>query len=261
MSADVTVTRLEDGVYITARPLEGGPDVRAALLLGERLSVVIDTLLCPEDMAPLLRLLAEHGRPVAVVNTHADWDHVWGNPAFPGARILGHRLCRARLLDAEARVVLERKRGETPGLYDNAALVPPDVTFETSMALHLGGLTLELHHLPGHTADCLVAYVPERRLLYAGDCAEDPFPLLNSGPLDGWVAGLRGWAERDVATVVPSHGRISGTELLRNNAEYLEGLLGETPVPSGLPEFYAEAHKGNRQAARRMMGRRGPGES
>jgi hypothetical protein len=93
--------------------------------------------------------------------------------------------------------------------------------------------------------------VPQRGLLVAGDCAEDPFPLLESGPLDEWAAGLRSWASRGVRTVVPAHGAIGGPELLRANAGYLESLRSAPPVPDGpLHSFYADAHRRNVQAAR-----------
>lgn len=259
MNQDVSVTQLQEGVYIASRPLgDGEPDVRAALLLGERRALVVDTLARPEDMAPLVDLIAAHGRPVIVVNTHADWDHSWGNAAFPGAPIVGQRLCRDRLLGERERTVLQRKREENSAFYANVQLLPPDVTFETTMSLDLGGLTVELHHLPGHQPDCLVAYVPERRLLYAGDCAEDPFPLLISGPREEWIRGLRAWSERDLDTVIPSHGHIGGVELLLANADYLVGLEQDGPPPVGTPDFYLEAHANNMAVAHRLGSRQTP---
>lgn len=251
MADDVTVTELQPGIYLASRPLSQTSVVRAALLLGERRAAVIDTLLCPEDMAPLQVHLARHGRPIIVVNTHADWDHFWGNAAFPGTLIVGHRLCRERILSPET-TAIEQLKAEDPARYANAALIAPDLTFETSMCIDLGGLTLELHHLPGHTPDCLLSYVPERHLLYAGDCAEDPFPLLYSGPLDGWIAGLRDWAARDVETVVPAHGRVGGVELLRENAAYLEGVRRGDPYPAYYPSTHAPLHEENLAAARRL---------
>jgi glyoxylase-like metal-dependent hydrolase (beta-lactamase superfamily II) len=255
MAHDVTVSELQPGIYLALRPLEqmeGGGAVRAALLLGERRAVVVDTLTCPEDMAPLQALIGAHGRPYIVVNTHADWDHFWGNAAFPGAPIVGHCIARERILKPTADEVAEIDglRAESPAQFANAALVAPDITFETTMAIDLGGMTAELHHLPGHTADCLLVYVPERHLLYAGDCAEDPFPLLHSGPLDGWIAGLRHWAERDVETVVPAHGAIGGAGLLRDNADYLESLTRGGAAPEGVGPFYARGHAENVVAAR-----------
>ncbi|MDP9366106.1 MAG: MBL fold metallo-hydrolase [Chloroflexota bacterium] len=253
---DVTVSPLGEGIFLASRALAGGPEVRAALLLGTERAAVVDTLARPEDMAPFVELATRHGRPVTVVNTHADWDHAWGNAAFPKATIVGHRLCRERLLGEEERARLARERARDPAEYGSVALVPPDVTFEAAATLHLGGLTLELRHLPGHTADCLVVYVPERRLLLAGDCAEDPFPLLTSGPLGGWVRGLRAWADEAIEIVVPSHGRIGGPELLRRNADYLASLVDEPPLPpnapAGVAAFYEEAHTANVAAVRRM---------
>lgn len=256
MTGTVAVTRVQDDIYAAECRLDEGMEVRALLVLGARRAAVIDTLTSPEEMAPFLSILSESGRPAIVVNTHADWDHVWGNAAFPGAMVVGHRICRQRLLGEEERRVLDEKRAERPDRYAQVRLVPPDLTFDTALALDLGGLTLELHHLPGHTEDCLMAYLPERRLLFAGDCAEEPFPLLSTTRLESWAAGLRAWSERDLATVIPAHGRIGGASLLRENAAYLEALRGPDVMPSlgrlnpTAAAFYRESHAQNRAMAR-----------
>lgn len=252
MTADVTVEPLGEGLFLARRSLPEGPDVKAALLLGSERAAVVDTMSRPEDMAPFVELAAAHGKPVTVVNTHADWDHAWGNAAFPGARIVAHRLCRERMRGAEARERLAQEQERRPEEYANVTLVPPDSTFEAATTLPLGGMTLVLHHLPGHTADSLVGFVPERSLLLAADCAEDPFPLLGSGPLESWIRDLRAWDREDLKTVVPSHGAIGGPELLRRNAAYLEGLADDPPVPEGVSPFYAEAHAANVAAAKRL---------
>lgn len=258
MLYDVTVAQLQKGIYLASCPLGADePDVRAALLLGEKWAVVVDTLTCPEDMAPLREIIAAHGRPALVVNTHADWDHAWGNAAFPDSLIVGQRICRERLLGADERAMLAQKRAEEPDHYAAVALIPPAATFETALTIDLGGLTMELHHVPGHTPDCLMVHVPERRLIYAGDWAEDPFPLLESGPLDGWIASLRAWSTREVETVIPAHGRIGGGESLHANAAYLESLRDDPPAPPGTPPFYVTAHAENVAAARRLAGSQG----
>src|SRR5690242_4670116 len=48
--------------------------------------VICDTLLCPEDMRALMyEMKGQVGeRQVLVVNSHADWDHTWGNCYFQG---------------------------------------------------------------------------------------------------------------------------------------------------------------------------------
>lgn len=245
MADDVALVQLQDGIYLAERLLPDGIDVRAALVLGQRRAVVIDTLTCPEDMAGFLALIGTHGRPCVVVNTHSHWDHTWGNAAFPGLPIVGHRLCRERMASEIDREELAQKKVEQPALFANASLLPPDVTFETALMIDLGDLTVELHHVPGHSADSCLAYIPERRLLYGADWAEEPFPVLCTGPLGAWVQSLRAWAERDVETVVPAHGRVGSVALLRANADYLDSLRHAPPLPAGVAQFYADTHRDN----------------
>jgi len=251
---EVTLRELVPAIWLVERPLDVELTVRAAVILGEIVSAVIDTLIRPEDMTPVRELLERHGRPVFVVNTHADWDHSWGNAAFPDTPIIAHRLCRAAML-TEGRRTLAEKQAEEPERYRTVTIVPPTVTFAEFMDIDLGGMTLSIHHLPGHTADESVVHLPEAGVLLAGDAAEWPIPTTEEGPLGPWAAALRGWAARgDVRTVVPSHGPISDAQLLLDNAAYLEALLIDPDMPWQPPAdmpFYEEAHRKNAAVARR----------
>jgi glyoxylase-like metal-dependent hydrolase (beta-lactamase superfamily II) len=255
------VRELEDDVYLIERPLgEGEPGVRAVVVVGAERAAVVDTLSCPADMAPVHEILARRGRPAVVVNTHADWDHAWGNGAFAGTPLVGHRLCRARLLATATRDLLRRQQAESPRWFDDVSLVPPFITFAQRMEIDLGGLTLVLHHLPGHTADCLVAHVPQKRLLLAGDCAESPLPLIeDAAHTVRWARSLRRWSSEDLDLVIPSHGPPAGREFLAANAAYLEGLLAGIvdPPAAGLPAFYQQGHQENLRAVRAIGRSRG----
>jgi glyoxylase-like metal-dependent hydrolase (beta-lactamase superfamily II) len=231
-------------LWLTERQLADF-DVRGAVIVGEQRAVVWDTLAHPSDMRPVLPVLA--GRPLTIVYSHADWDHVWGTgellPLAP--TIVGHSACLARFA-ADVPATLREKQQAEPGAWDAVVLVPPSETFQATLTLDLGGVTLELYALPGHTLDCIVGFVPEWGILLAGDTVETPLPVVNpESPLDPWLTALRQW-ERDgrVQTVIPAHGAIGGPELLRSTIQYLEALqAGHTEAPlETLPEFYRETH-------------------
>lgn len=253
--SDVVVRALTPTLWIAERPLEEGMNVCALVAFGEDASAVVDTLTSPEDMEPIIALLREHGRPTLVVNTHGDWDHVWGNSAFGDAPIFAHRLCRAAMLTNGPRT-LARKRTEEPGRFDGVIITPPTVTFAEFMEIDLGGMTLAMYHLPGHTGDELVVHLPELGVLFTGDAAEWPIPTTQEGPLGPWAEALRQWAARDdVETVIPSHGPISDPQLLDENADYLDALLDDPDLrwdpPPDAADYYLEAHRQNADLARR----------
>src|SRR5690242_14958747 len=59
-----------------------GPLVDAFIVVTARYVVLVDTLINPRTARMQLALAREHlraGRALLVVNTHADWDHCWGN--------------------------------------------------------------------------------------------------------------------------------------------------------------------------------------
>jgi glyoxylase-like metal-dependent hydrolase (beta-lactamase superfamily II) len=256
---EVVQEPLTDALINFRHRAAGDVDVRASVLLGDHWSIVFDTLYSPRDLPQLCDLVERRGRPVIIVNSHADDDHAWGNSALPMAVVVGHDECRARFLDVEdLPAQLERRRAADPEEFEQVVLRPPDVTFRETLTIHAGGFTVVLVHLPGHKRDCIIAHVPELGLFLGGDTIEDPFPLLVDGPRLRWASSLRSWAARnDVKVVVPSHGPITDTTLLLQNAEYLESLVDPDKAarrqPSaGRPEFYIAAHDRNRARAAQL---------
>ena len=232
--------------------------VRGAVIAGTERSVVWDTLARPRDMDGVAELAS--GLPLSVVYSHGDWDHVWGTAGLscPWDDILAHRACSERFL-GELPGTLEEKRSESSGVYEGVQLVAPTRTFQTSLTLELGGVTLEVHSLPGHTPDSAVGFVPEWGILLAGDAVETPLPFLNPGsPIERWVEGLENWSNRlekadEPSIVIPSHGQVGGSELLRENARYLRDLLAgrEPTILEDLTQFYRETHAANQALASR----------
>jgi glyoxylase-like metal-dependent hydrolase (beta-lactamase superfamily II) len=242
-----TTEAVETVIWLTRVTLDDY-DVRGALILGDERAVVWDTLSRPRDMRPFLPLIGN--RELVIVYSHADWDHIWGTAGLDtdGVRIVGHEICRQRF-DTDVPVVLADKQKAHPGAWDDVLLVPPTETFEYEWSLDLGGMTLMLRHLPGHTPDCIVGLIPERGILLAGDTVETPCPVVPAdSPLPDWIAELRRWADDGrVRRVIPSLGAPGGREIVQQNADYLEGIrIGSPTEPPGpLTGFYRETHQQN----------------
>ena len=238
MTANLWIQELDLGIF----------EVRGALLIGEHRAVIWDTLSHPRDMGPYSPLIPN--KDVFIVYSHADWDHIWGTAGFLAtpATIIGHTVCRDRFQSDVPETLREKQQAE-PEKWDDVALIPPNITFQDELLIDLGGLTVELHHLPGHSADCLIAIVPEQGIALMGDTIETPFPVVYpESPVPEWIERLQRWAQDTrITTVIPSHGPIGGPELITQTIDYLERLRDgrEIAVPESMTEFYRETHEGN----------------
>jgi glyoxylase-like metal-dependent hydrolase (beta-lactamase superfamily II) len=250
-----TIERVDEHVWLTRVSLDEY-DVRGALVLGRARAVIWDTLSRPRDMRPFVPLIG--GRELVVVYSHADWDHIWGTAGldYANVRILAHHACADRFT-ADVPGVLAEKQRSQPGAWDDVVLVPPTETFVDQCSVDLGGITLTLSHLPGHTADCIVGLIPEQGILLAGDTVETPFPVVPAdSPLDDWIGRLREWSADDrVRLVLPAHGRIGSRTLIQHNVDYLEALRDRRPrLPNEtLTAFYRDTHQANMQWEKRAV--------
>ena len=155
-----------------------------------------------------------------LVNTHHHGDHTFGNYLLAGeAAIIGHELCRESIVrEAFAAHRL------FPGVeWGEITLAPPDVTFRDHLELWLDDLRIELIHVgPAHTTNDVVVWIPERKLLYAGDVVfhgGTPFAL--AGSVTGWLDALGRLRALGAETIVPGHGAICGPRVLDDIEAYL----------------------------------------
>lgn len=232
------------GLWLTNVELPNeGFAVRGAVILGSQQAVVWDTLTHPRDMQPVRDLVGN--RPLTVVYSHADWDHIWGTAGLPPTPIIAHAECAVRFA-SDVPATLHAKQATQPGQWDAVRLVPPTALFQETLMLDLGDISLTLAHLPGHTADCIVGLIAEWGILLAGDTVETPLPFLNpDSSRSRWIEGLEVWAsDPRVQHVIPAHGDCGGPTLLRRTIAYLRDLP-HSAVPADLDDFYRETHAEN----------------
>lgn len=232
--------QVAEGVFAFVQPDGGWCVSNAGLVLGPQArhtAVLIDTA-ATERRAKLLRdeiAKVSPRRPNVLVNTHFHGDHVFGNAQFlPEATIVAHELARSEMIAAGLGLRdlwPDVQWGDTP-------LTPPTLTFRDRITLHAGEQVLEVIHVgPAHTSNDVVIWLPEQRVLFAGDVLMSgvtPFCLF--GSVDGSLRAIQRLRELDPEVIVPGHGSVAGKELIDSNEAYLRWVqrLAVDGVRSGL---------------------------
>lgn len=129
------------------------------LVVGQDRALVIDTMNGYEDVRAVVRTVTD--LPVMVVNTHGHCDHIYGNIYFDKAYL--------NPKDNE----IAKKHMSFPdfvtALKERGAVMPPFSPIHGGEVLDLGGLTIEVHEIPGHTPGGIMLYIREDRILFTGD--------------------------------------------------------------------------------------------
>jgi hydroxyacylglutathione hydrolase len=183
----------------------------SGIFLSEGQAVLIDPAVSVDEIDGIARFVAgERAAPEWLVLTHSHGDHILGPERFPGVRTIA----QARYVDMAARdreritagiAAWEAEVGRTRQTPFSVPL--PDETFEVERTLIVGRLALRLIHVPGHAADQLAVYEPERGCLWASDILSDleiPFVSDNLAAYERTLAMLAGY---DVRLLVPGHGQ------------------------------------------------------
>ena len=197
--------------------------------------VLIDTLINPTTAAQMVEFAQPYltgGRSLLVVNTHADYDHAWGNQLFVeadarhAAPIIATRLCAERFAGPKEAETLAEFQAKEPAIFDEVKLTAPTLLFDQELTIQGGDLSLELFATPGHTADHLSIYIPEIRTLLAADAAELPYPFARTvDGLPAMRASLAKLAALEADYVLYCHAPVTiGGQLLNDNLAYFDAL-------------------------------------
>jgi glyoxylase-like metal-dependent hydrolase (beta-lactamase superfamily II) len=206
----------------------------------------IDSPTLPDELDLLPTVAEQSGfNVVALLATHADWDHVLGRLAFPDAP-LGVAESTAAALDANPGACQRALRAFDDEHYVVRAA---PLTFGTPQRLPvpgrlgIGEADLELHPLGGHTADGMAIVAPWARVIVVGDHlspVEIPMVGEEDDSLDAYLATLDRLEPLVQAadTVVPGHGEPLDGEralaILREDRDYLRKLSSAgaaAPIP------------------------------
>jgi glyoxylase-like metal-dependent hydrolase (beta-lactamase superfamily II) len=193
-----------DGVFVRRH---ASLDLNCGLVVGEGACLVVDTRCDLEearDLIAAVRRVTPH--PWTVVNTHAHYDHCFGNAAFRPAEIWASRGCAAAM----------------PSTADL-----PDRLVDDVAHLEVGGREVALRFLGrGHTDHDLVVDVDDGAVVFAGDLVEEGAPpaFEDAFPAE-WPATLGRVHLLARGPVVPGHGAVVDAQFVAAQREELLAVV------------------------------------
>lgn len=154
-----------------------------------------------------------------LINTHHHGDHTHGNWLLPAATVIGHERCREEVL-AAGHLATGLFEGVDWGRID---IRPPFVTFRDALTVWVDDREVQLLFVgPAHTTNDVVAWLPESRILFAGDLVfNGGTPFVVMGSVEGSLRALDRLRALEPETVVPGHGPVCGPAVLDDMVAYL----------------------------------------
>ena len=216
--------------------------------------VVVDALGSPALAQRLLQEIRKVTvQPVThVIVTHYHADHIYGLQVFKalGARILAHGAARDYLVSDTARLRLAASRQElAPWIDAQTRLVEADDWLSADRDMEVGGVRLLIKHVgPSHTPEDLVVFLPQHKLLFAGDLVfRGRIPFVGQADSRQWIKALEVLLGFDATVVVPGHGPPSRSaredmQLTRDYLVHLRTTMGSAARNlDPFEEAYADA--------------------
>jgi len=203
----------------------------AGVIVGPEGLLAIDTL-GPPLHAKAFKAAAQGAtsRPfVRVVNTHHHRDHTNGNCFFAPAEIVASAYTRQATIEQGIPAHPYDNRPEWQAGMHELRLAPATTTITAPTSYQFGDLRVELiPNAPAHTWGDVMVYLPQHRLLFAGDIAFTYVtPPAHNGHITSWITAIDRIMRMDVDLIVPGHGPVGTKKELAETRAYLDMMATE----------------------------------
>ncbi|MEO6628431.1 MAG: MBL fold metallo-hydrolase [Aquihabitans sp.] len=216
----------------------------AGAITGANGTIIVDTCATDDRTRRFLDAVAcgaPQGPTRFAVNTYHHGDHTYGNSLLPASTVIvGHEAMREELA---VDFVIDGCPAfwEPVPIWGAITVRLPDVTISADTVIHSGSRRVELRHPgePAHTRGDLVAWLPEERILFAGDLVFAGLtPLAFMGSISGALRALDWIAAFEPLQLVPGHGPLVETaglsEVLGQHDRYYRFVLDTARTGVGL---------------------------
>ncbi|MFF2530422.1 MBL fold metallo-hydrolase [Brevibacillus sp. NPDC058079] len=199
-----------------------------AAITGARKTLLIDAGNSPAHAALFRQELQRLGvrLPDLLILTHWHWDHTFGMSAWDLPTIaqaktahslsklmelewsdeVMEQLCKEKIINASTMANIKKEYGMNRDLI---RIVEPDILFDESITIDLGGVTCQVNLVGGdHSEDSCYVYVKEDQTLFLGDALG---PSVYGGPrsytASRFLRVLKQAYQSEAILFVESHGR------------------------------------------------------
>lgn len=230
------LTQVSSNVYVETDHLGSNNGI---IVSGDDEVVLVDAPHKPSDAQQWATRVAEFGSVAYLIHTDHHPDHIIGNTWLDGT-VVAHDGTRRRLKHeplsreylADLYAVIDPAALEDEGSFSPRL---PEITFSDRLTLHRSRLTVELHHAPGHTANTIVALVPEEGVVFTGDnVCPAGLPSFQDSTVARWFDALDRIEGLDFDVLVGGHGEPSGRDAIGHYRE--EGRTVIREVADGMEQ-------------------------
>ena len=188
-------------------------DVSLPIRMGKTMSMLRSVLDAPINTVFFTHGHVDHAVALEQIYNEAEnKGHPY--PRTVAQRNVVRRFNRYRMLEDYHSLINRIQFAAAPGLA-NFPLPKrnPDVTFDKSISMQIGGILVEAYHSRGETDDHLWVWVPEKKTVFTGDMIVSGFPNVGN-PFKvqrftlEWAEGLEAIAGKEPELLVPGHGDI-----------------------------------------------------
>lgn len=217
-----------NGLYI-----ESGYDSgNLGLIVTTQGAILIDTPMVPsEAQAWRDRVLARCPDGIAyLISTDYQGQRVLGNYFYEASLVMhenGWDELHSRgdsMLQRHINMYKKRAPQVATTLAD-VAIRLPEVAVADQLTLHQGERKIQIWHMPGHSPASLGIYIPDSRVLFAGDLVvSGQHPNLGDAVSQDWIATLESMLGMDIQMIVPGRGEPCDKEALPPLIAYIKEM-------------------------------------
>jgi len=216
---------IEEGIVVFDNPYGGSNITSVTTTEG---TFLIDASLFPskaeEVVLYIKRLLKSDVTMLA--NTHYHPDHSFGNSGVSSPLVASEKTEQYFSL-MNRNYIDEVVKKENALKDENVKIVHPAITFRKEHEINLGGLTIEMEVVGGHTPDSTVIRIPERKVIIMGDilvCGYHP-EIVTDSDLEKWIKTLKQIRRERYKWLIPGHGKTCGKIEIDKMISYLQKTL------------------------------------